>query len=310
MNGLHPKGLAKRIIIGMSWEDLTPRVRLRDGNESGSTLHPAFGLGLQYRTSSDAARVCLGHSAFPKSNLNYVDCLAQPVSGSSKCRRCSVFDATLASDLHHAHTKDRNDIDPIVDEHLRQPNRLYIAVFRDGSLKVGTTTEGRQENRMMEQGAWRAIFVATVVDGYLVREVEDKVTAELGFAQSVSIRRKLDGMVQPKVDTVLESSLESAAELVLELIHRAGDDRIVPTNELWEFPNSGENVWSGLHRYPLRLASGSHALEVQAMCGRVVVVAQPGSSDAFVADLGELFGVELEVGCYDPDPLVVQDSLF
>ena len=301
---------AKRVLTGLSWADSTPQVRIRDDEAPASTLRPVVGLRLRYRTSPDAARLCVGHTPFRKSDVDHVDCAAAPLPGGRKCDRCAVVDSTFASNLHHAHTKDRADIDPAIAEHLRQPNRLYIAAFRDGSLKVGTTTEKRREKRLTEQGAWRAMFVATTTDGYAVRDIEDKVTAELGLAQSVSIGRKLDGMAQPKLDSAIESSLESASGLVAELIGAAGDARLTPMSEPWQFPDSDSHVWAGLHRYPLKLSSGSHDLEVQAACGRMMVLAQPGSSDAFVADLGQLFGIELDIGDYEPDALAVQDSLF
>ena len=301
---------AKRVLLGMSWVEFMPQLRIRDDDASASTLRPAVGVRLQYRTSPDADRLCVGHSPFRKRDVDHVDCDAAPLPGGRKCDRCSVVDSTFASNLHHAHTKDRADIDPAIAEHLRQPNWLYVAGFRDGSLKVGTTTATRREKRLTEQGAWRAIFVATATDGYAVRDIEDKVTSELGIAQTVSIGRKLDGMARPKLDSAVESALESVAGAVSEVVVGARDSRLTAMSEPWRFPGAESPLWEGLHRYPLKLSSGSHDLEVQAACGRMVVVAQPGSSDTFVADLGQLFGVELELGEYDPDPLAVQDSLF
>lgn len=285
-------------------------VRLRDDGAEASSLSPAVGLRLHYQASPDSPRVCVGHTPFRQTGVDHVDCASLPLAGGRKCDRCAVIDSTFASNLHHAHTKDRADIDPAIAEHLRQPNRLYLAAFRDGSLKVGTTTEKRREKRLREQGAWRAVFVATATDGYAVRDIEDKVTAELGLAQLVSIGRKLDGMAQPKPDSALEESLAAAAASVVDLIAAAEDTRLTAMTEPWHFPDSGSPMWAGLHPYPLKLSSGSHDLEVQAACGRMIVVAQPGSTDTFVADVGQLFGIQLDTGDYTPDPLAVQDSLF
>lgn len=299
-----------RLIIGVDWSDAAPRVRLRDGDAGTSRLQPLVGLRLNYNASPDSLRCCVGHTPFRRAEVAYVDCAKPPESGARKCRQCSIVDATFASNLHHAHTKDRADIDPAVAEHLRQPNLLYLAAFRDGSIKVGTTTQKRRDKRLREQGAWRAVVLARADDGYAVRVAEDAVTVELGVTQSVSIGRKLDGMVTPKPNDALESLLGETADAVRKLLKSLADPKVMTLDEAWERPGSDHADWIGLHRYPLRLDSGSHDLEVSNACGRMVVLRRPGGTDAFIADVGQLFGVELALGDYESDELVVQDSLF
>ena len=70
------------------------------------------------------------------------------------------------------------------------------------------------------------------------------------------------------------------------------------------------SIWASLHRYPVRLDTGQHDLEVVAACGRIAVVQRRGTDDVFAADVGQLFGIELRLGDYDSDELAVQDSLF
>ncbi|MFV2040323.1 MAG: DUF2797 domain-containing protein, partial [Acidimicrobiales bacterium] len=189
--------VAHRVVVGMTWADGTPKVRLRDDDQPDSHLATLKGMRLNYRASPSSQRHCLGYTPFRGNHPTYVDCPDTPQAGSRKCAGCSVIDATFAANLHRAHTLDRAEIDPAVAEHLRQPNLLYIAAFRDGSVKVGTTTEKRGHVRLLEQGAWRAVIVARADDGYVVRTVEDTVTAEVGLSQSVSIARKVEGMASP-----------------------------------------------------------------------------------------------------------------
>lgn len=299
-----------RVIIGVHWGDGTPRIRLRDDAASASLLVPARGLRLNYRTSPEAARHCVGHTPFRKGAGDHVDCGNHPRPGSRTCERCGIVDATFASNLHHAHTKDRAEIDPAIAEHLRQPNELYIAAFRDGSLKVGTTTAKRRKKRLTEQGAWAARIVAEAADGYAVRVIEDRVTADLELPQSVSIGRKLDGMAAPIPDATLAQRLDQAAAAVHTLVDTMADTRIEAAHDPWSFPGAEMSLWSGLHRYPLKLESGSHDVEILDMCGRMAALRRPGSADTFIADLGRLYGVELDLGDYESDELAVQDSLF
>ena len=221
-----------------------------------------------------------------------------------------IVDATFASNLHHAHTRGRGELDPAVLAHLRQPNLLYLAAFRDGSVKVGTSTEARIQKRLTEQGAWKARIVARAEDGFAVRDVEDRVSADVSLPQSIAIGRKLDGMAAPRPDDALDEALAQHTTLVHHVLEVMDDARLQGMEVEWSFPLGNEAVWSGLHRYPLRLQSGAHDLEVLAACGRMVVVERPGRTDRFVADLGQLYGVELDLGDHEPDALAVQDSLF
>lgn len=303
-------GPSRRVIIAVSWARDKPTVRLRDDEQPESRLVPIQGLRLNYRVSRSSPRYCLGYRPFRKVAVDYVDCLKTPGAGNRKCAACSVVDATFAANLHHAHKLDRAEIDPAIAEHLRQPNLLYLAAFRDGSVKVGTTTEKRRERRLTEQGAWRAVIVARADDGYLVRDLEDAVTAEIGISQSVSVARKLDGLVSPKPDESLDAALTACAAQVGGLLRSRGAGGVEPVDAAWSFPGSESPVWRSLHRYPLRLDMGTHDLEVVAACGRLVAVQRPGSADTFVADLAQLYGVELDLGDYESDELAVQDSLF
>lgn len=302
--------IVSRTILGLSWATGSAEVRLVDDISDTSTVVAAVGLRLNYRTGPGAARRCLGRTPFRSGDASHVDCLNRPEQGSRLCRQCSISDATFASNLHHAHTKDRATIDPAIAEHLRQPNLLYLAAFRDGSLKVGTTTAKRATKRLAEQGAWRALVVAEASDGYAVREIEDRATEELGLAQSVSIGRKLDGMASPLADARLTEKLLVVASAVDDLRNRIADARLSAHRDEWVFSNAEASVWTGLHRYPMKLTSGQHDLEVVAACGRMVVVQRVGTADTFIVDLGQLYGVELAIGDYESDELAVQDSLF
>ncbi|MGI9595341.1 MAG: DUF2797 domain-containing protein [Acidimicrobiales bacterium] len=314
------------VILGVVWGDDGCLVRLRvptagDGPAERSQLVPVIGMELNYRVPTTPTRHCLGHSSPRRNNGEYADCFNRPQPNERNCVNCAVADAEFASNLHHAHTRDRGELDKAVVDHLEQTNILYLAAFRDGSVKIGTSTGHRKVKRLTEQGAWRAVEVATVKDGFLVRRLEDLVTEKLGLAQSVAVKRKLSGMANPLGEQMLDQRLDPMVDEVHRLLGSTdrlpGADDVATTDgdleltaERWSFPGSESEVWNGLHLYPARLDGGTHHLEVLEMCGRMAVLARPGSDDRFVADLGQLFGVELDLGQYQPDQLAVQDSLF
>lgn len=299
---------ASIVALGVTWSDGTPAVRTGPPDRPTSELQPLIGWSLNYRAAPGAARRCLGHVPFRPSTSGYHDCVTPPLAGGRKCDRCSVVDATLASNLHHAHTRGAGELDPDIARSLDRPNMLYLAGFRDGSIKIGTTTEARFPTRLLEQGAWRAVIVGDSPDGYAVRRAEDAVTQRLGITQSVAIGRKLAGLETPVGDDALETRLDEEAARVSALLD--GDDDVAIAPRPWSFPGSGRDTWVGARAYPLALDRGQHQLDIVDACGRAIVFERPGLSDRFVADIGQLFGVVLELGDHRPDDLFLQDSLF
>lgn len=300
------------VVLDSMWTDDGCVLRVRRPG-ADSTLIPVVGLELRYRIGSGAHRHCVGHRSPKRNEGRYVECHNPPQPGEKTCVSCAVANAEFAADLHHAHTRDSGTIHGAVLDHLQQANILYLAAFRDGSVKVGTSTGTRRHTRLVEQGAWRAVEVATVADGFAVRRLEDLITDRLGLPQSVATTRKLRGLIGPRPDAELDEILGAHCADVHALL--ASDEgraagAATPTEEWWSSPGAGDPWWDGLLRYPLPLDRGNHHLRFGAVCGRLAAFTRPGGDDRFVDDLGKLYGRELELGDMAPDELAVQDSLF
>ncbi len=270
---------------------------------------PVAGFTLSFAAGS-AQKRCIGHKPFRSSSVGWVDCDKTPLHDGHKCDRCAANDATFASQLHHAHTRGTGELDASIQTHLAQENHLYLAAFRDGSIKVGTSTSARLETRLAEQGAWRAAIVATATNGIAVRELEAQVTDDLGIPQSVTARRKLLGLVNPVPNDSLDSELSRWTTAVHTLVDSVGSDEIAATESTWSSPVMKNDVWEHVIEYPLKLRNGSHHLELVAASGRLCAFVRPGVDDVFVADLRPLYGLELTMAEVEPDELAVQDSLF
>lgn len=304
-----------RVLIELNWSKAEPTVRLRDDDERTSRHENLIGLELRFRLGEEAKRWCLGHRAFGGNGAVYIDCLKPPKPGSKKCVRCSIHDANFATNIHHAHTKSRDGLDPFVAKHLAKTNLLYLAGFRDGSIKIGTTTAHRKDHRLSEQGAWLAQVVAIAEDGFVVREIEDLITEFAKVPQAVSGRRKLAGLMNPVSDSALGLTIAETAKKVVGLVDRLADQRLVSTTDGWQFPGRENPAWKEPVEYPLPLSRGNHHVVVVDACGRMVALQRfrrDGTCDdeIFLADLGQLFGYELEMGEYDSDEISVQSSLF
>lgn len=317
-------------ITGLTWDDLNPRLRIRYLDEESSRLVPAVGFHLTYRAEADAERWCIGRPAStdPADNGAPTDCLNRAKSteynpNSRFCVSCAVDEAMLASSLHHAHTRDRRDLDPTIRDHLARPNVLYLAGFRDGSTKIGTSTAHRIDVRLAEQGAWSARLVGGAANGFVVRRLEDDVTAELRLPQSVAVGRKLSGLARPvgndHLDRLLDEALASVRSLDSIAREVAGHGFHLEVHvdgslldQTWKNPGFDQALWNDhpLYPYPAALDDGAHALTIVGLCGRVAVITRPDSDDRFLADLGQWFGVELHPGQVEPTPITVQGALF
>lgn len=294
-------------ILGLTWSTGQPMVRLRSGDDP-SSLYPITGMRLSYRVDVDGLRRCIGHSG-PRSRDEPDDCENRPEAGSKTCPSCSIKDARFAGSLHHAHLREESTTDPEMAAHLAQPNRIYLAAFRDGSVKVGTSTLKRTDVRLAEQGAWMARIVADTPNGVVVRQLEDVITAELGLPQSVTITRKLTGLAQPRTDEWLNGVLMRHAESVRALV-RGIDADVSPADAAWRNPALDAGTWPVVHRYPHSLGTGSHEIEAIGAVGSAVAFRRSASADVFVADIRQLLGLPLQLGDAEPAPVTVQDSLF
>lgn len=300
----------KLIFSTMVWTERAPHLRLRR-NGGRSEFVAVRGLRLRYALTSESNRRCIGHKPFRDPSTPWIDCDSAPLPQSRTCDRCSAVDATFAAQLHHAHTLGAGEIDATIRTHLDKPNVLYLAAFRDGSIKVGTSTAPRLETRLREQGAWAARIVAKATNGFAVRTLEDAVTAELGLSQAVAIGRKLAGFADPKAEASLDRELTSWVFGVHRIVRELNDDRLNTADTAWDNPLRHAREWDDVHRYPLRLNSGAHDVEMHDACGRAIRFVRATSTDAFVADIGQLFGYELHLVAHvEPDEVTVQDSLF
>ncbi|MDH3294025.1 MAG: DUF2797 domain-containing protein [Acidimicrobiia bacterium] len=336
------------LIVNYSWATGTPRLRTRS-LRARSHLVEAEGFTINYRVAPDARRHCPGRVPFRAGQGDYVDCFNRPQEQGRSCVNCAVAEATLAGSLHHAHTRDPAELDTDVEAHLLQPNNLYLAAFRDGSIKVGTSSAQRTEKRWLEQGAWLAAVVATASDGIVVRRLEDLVTGGLGIGQSVAARRKLSGMSNPVDDEVLAERLKQSAGDVHRLVHDIALPGVDKAEEFWTNPLAGSPLVEGVKSYPAGIDRDSHHFTVKAMVGRLAIITRGGPDntgpdgngpdntgpdgngphstepdgngphstepdgngpDRFVIDIGALIGLELQRGEFQPVELAIQDTLF
>lgn len=287
----------------------------RQGSD-GRSCGPAFtdvaldaGTRLGFRLA-DVGRHCLGHAkVLSPTDREHVPCPARsPAATGSQCEQCfMVDDSRLMHDFHRG-----GRVPPGLRSYLMQPHWLYVATFAGGASKIGTASHLRKWNRLAEQGAVVARYVALAEDGRVVRLLEDMVTREAGLAQQVRSAAKAAALTDPRPGGELDGLNRRLAEEVRTLLAGTAVGGFETVDEQWVRPGQAARLCgaSARHAYPHGLDRGSHGFTLKALCGSHCLAAIGESGLDFVVNLGLLKARHVELGEFRSEVPAVQEALF
>ncbi|WP_026546321.1 DUF2797 domain-containing protein [Paenarthrobacter nicotinovorans] len=302
------------LVHGVAWDSPSPALRLFAPAGEFTDVALARGSALGLRVFPGLW--CLGHTkVHGPGDRTHVPCRASsPAERGKQCGACFARDdSRLMHDFHRG-----NPVPAGLRAYLMQPHWLYVATFANGATKVGTASAPRKWNRLAEQGAVHASYVAHTGDGRVVRILEDMVTHELGLVQQVRSAAKVAGLVEPRAAVELLALNRRHAGRVRELLAGLTMTGYSVVEEEWERPGLAGplcTAGAGRHPYPATFDAGGHGLRVQALSGAIALAGLPDVSGnevegSFVADLGALKGRKIEFGPYLTEIPALQDSLF
>lgn len=298
-----------RPAAGAGHDGGAPVLRLQSpaGDFRKVPLHPGARLGFRVE---DTGRSCLGHIRVHSSTRrDHVLCAAgTPAAKGKQCERCFMLDeARLMHDFHRG-----GRVTPGLRDYLMQEHWLYVATFAGGATKVGTASGPRKWNRLAEQGAAVARYVARAADGRVVRILEDLVTAEAGLTQQVRSAAKAEALLRPLPPDELDAINVRSAGQARGLLARTAVEGFAAVDERWERPAQAGQLYSSTtrHGYPHPLDRGQHGFEITALSGHNALVRLEGTDAAFVVNLGQLSGRTVVLGGFASEVPAVQESLF
>ena len=296
-------------LTAINWHAEEPFLRFRVQGQESSQLMSANELELRFRVAAGRDRQCIGTVDRSEDGSTSVQCDSPAVSA-RQCERCQTKDNIAAANMHQAHRRGRDAIGKAMAAYLTHPHRLYVAIFRDGATKVGTTRGLSGGNRLVEQGAWFASYLAQTDDGFFVRELEDSTTEKLGVRQAVDTRKKFAGHLQPLPDQELESRLTQKANEIKKFLTGEVGSRGLLLDDRWSNPRIEDQAWTNLVSYPAVINQGAHEFAIKSMVGRLAVCNRTGFAENFLVDLQPLLTHPLETGDFEIDEFIMQDSLF
>lgn len=293
-------------MLGLLWSGGAAHLRVATVPDGEPASVPIAGVRLCFEVLEEVDRRCVGFVERDAEGSRTLSCRRVPVEG-RRCSSCQRADTAVSVNMNQAHRRGRGATDGRMTAYLEQPHRLYVAGFRDGSMKVGTAAGISDHRRLLEQGAWMARYIGVAADGFVVREAEDLVTERVGLAQGVTVSRKLRGLTQPIEDAALVGQLDDASRAVAEVV---GDRGVEVQVSEWVNPANDSPLWARVHPYPAAVEGGSHDLTVLGAVGRVLATTRPGFDEVFVVDPAPLFGRAIDLGDHRPDEVAVQAALF
>ncbi|SDX20663.1 Protein of unknown function [Arthrobacter sp. cf158] len=305
------------LVHGVVWDSSSPALRMFSPDAGFTDIALAQGSALGLRVIPGLW--CLGHTkVHGPGDRTHVPCRSEsPAERGKQCGACFARDdSRLMHDFHRG-----GSVPTGLRAYLMQPHWLYVATFANGATKVGTASGQRKWNRLAEQGAVHASYVAHAEDGRVVRVLEDLVTRELGLVQQVRSAAKVAGLVEPRAAVELSAVNRRHARTVRELLGGLALTGYSVVEEEWDRPEFAERLCVAgagggrRHPYPATFDAGGHGLRVHALSGAVALAGLPEASGndiegSFVADLGGLKGRKIELGPHTTEIPALQDSLF
>ena len=304
------------LVHGVVWDSASPALRLFSPDAEFTDIALARGSALGLRVIPGLW--CLGHTkVHGPGDRTHVPCRgSSPAERGKQCGACfSRDDSRLMHDFHRG-----TSVPTGLRAYLMQPHWLYVATFANGATKVGTASAQRKWNRLAEQGAVHASYVAHAEDGRVVRILEDMVTRELGLVQQIRSASKAAGLVEPRAGVELLALNRQHAGRVRELLGGLAMTGYSVVEEEWDRPALADRLCDAAddgrrHPYPVAFDAGGHGLRVHALSGAIALAGLPDASGvevegSFVADLGALKGRKIEFGPYLTEIPALQDSLF
>lgn len=310
---------ARYLVHGVFWDGRPPstagydagspvlRLQSPAGDFREVGLQPGARLGFEV---AQPGRSCLGHVQVPSagSRSRILCATAAPAVRGKQCERCFVLDESRL--MHDFHRGGR--VTPGLRDYLMQEHWLYVATFAPGATKVGTASGPRKWNRLAEQGAAVARYVARARDGRVVRILEDLITAELGLTQQIRSAAKAEALLRPLPEPEVDAVNAGAAGAVRSLLGDAAVEGFEAVEEQWLRPAHAAELHGpeARHAYPHPLDRGQHGFCIVALSGHNALVRLDGSGALFVVNLSELAARTVVLGGFTSEVPAVQESLF
>ena len=206
----------KKYFVGLCWdEEYKPCFHLKD-YEFG--LDEFIDIPQELLIERIDQKICIG--TINPYTREYISCNNIIEDSSSQCNHCKyTFDFYKCVRCHGEDCYVKNED---VLKYCNTPHYVYLAYFPNGKIKVGTASEIKKYNRLLEQGAIFSIFIAKTPTGKIARQIEKNII-DNGITGAVTTTYKMKNMVFTSEETLIRKELIEKYKDILKLF--AGDNK-------------------------------------------------------------------------------------
>lgn len=190
----------KKYFIGLCWnEEYKPYFHLKD-YESG--LDEFIDIPQELLVEWINQKICVG--TINPYTRGYISCNNIVEDNNSQCNHCKyIFDFYKCVRCHGEDCFVKNKD---VLKYCNTPHYVYLAYFPNEKIKVGTASEIRKYNRLLEQGAIFSIFIAKTPTGKIARQIEKNII-DNGIPGAVTTTYKMKNLIFDKDETIIRKEL-------------------------------------------------------------------------------------------------------
>ena len=135
-------------------------------------------------------KICVG--TINPYTREYISCNNIIENGEHQCNKCRyMFDFYKCI---RCHGRECNVKNKDVLNYCNTFHYVYLACFPNRKIKVGTASEIRKYNRLLEQGAIFSIFIAKAPTGKIARQIEQNII-DSGVSGAVTNSYKMENMI-------------------------------------------------------------------------------------------------------------------
>lgn len=203
----------KKYFMGLCWnEEYKPYFHLKDC-ETG--IDEYIDIPQELFIERTKQKICIG--TMNPYTREYIRCNNVVEASGSQCKHCKyMFDFYKCIRCHGKYCYVRNEE---VLKYCNTPHYVYLAYFPKGKIKVGTASEIKKYNRLLEQGAIFSIFIARTPTGKIARQIEKSII-DYGISGAVTTTYKMQNMIFDNEEGAIRQQLIEKYKDILNLFSR------------------------------------------------------------------------------------------
>lgn len=158
----------KKFFIELCWNQFIPYIHLKDLKTKNDEF---FDIPCKFDVEKINQKICSG--ALNPYTREYIGCDNLIEENEIQCNKCKyLFDFYKCIRCHgeECYVKNKDVL-----KYCNTTHYVYLACFPNGKIKVGTVSEIKKYNRLLEQGALYSIFIAKTPSGKIARQIEKNI---------------------------------------------------------------------------------------------------------------------------------------